>query len=212
MMKSRFLVLAAAIGLIAAPATAAVSISVVGAAALQGSFGMRVTFDGTVTNAYVQDNSPNNEADYHVTFRIRADGTVMADNATVQILRAFEETSGDNVFRINLYKRPVGAATPWAFHILPANSGGGFYPRISEGLRAGGDQFTVEWHKGASTTIRLYRNGNFRKDATGLNTNTFDIDYVRLGGGLGSTGGVATGFLDLDDFVSTRTCQFASCP
>lgn len=215
-MKLKGLAVLVVLLLAAAPVSAAVSITVTAAAALQGNFGMRVNFDGTVTNAYVQDNSPANEAEYHATFRIRADGMVMAPEATLQIFRAFEETSGANVFRLNLYRRPNGQATLWAFHILPARSaaaGGGFYPRIAEALRDGGDQFTVEWHKGTAATIRLYRNGNFRKKAENLNTNDFDIDYIRLGGGLGSTGGVASNgsFLDLDDFISTRTCQFASC-
>lgn len=207
-----FLVLA----LVSFPAMAALSLSVTNAAALQGAFGLRVSFDGTNTQAYVLDNSPNNEPEYHASFRIRADGMIMATDALIQIFRANEETSGSTVFRTVLHKRPSGAATPWAIQVLVARSagaGGGFYPRIAEGLRPGGDQFTIEWHKGTNATIRLYRNGQFRKKLENANTNDFDVDVVRLGAGMGSTGasGQAGSFLDLDDFISTRTCQFPNC-
>lgn len=201
----------------AGAAQADVSISVVNAAALQGSWGMRANFDGTNTNAYVQDNSPNNEADYFVTFRVRTDGMSMNNTTSINIFRAYEETSGSQAFRINIFRTNPGAAQDYALHVLPARdagSGGGFYPRLAAFVRGApsrplGDQFTIEWHKGASTTLNLYRNGTLNKTVSGLSTNDFDVDYVRLGA-LGNqiNNALAGSFLDLDDFISTRTPQF----
>jgi len=47
------------------------TVAVNGAAALQGSFGMQLSLDGSTNAAYVQDNSPNSETTYHAEFRVR---------------------------------------------------------------------------------------------------------------------------------------------
>lgn len=66
-MKSRIIAITAIMVLVIAGAGYADTLDVVGAAAMEGSFGLRVDHDNTST-AYVQDNSPNDESIYRYEF------------------------------------------------------------------------------------------------------------------------------------------------
>ncbi|MGB5390981.1 MAG: hypothetical protein WBP10_12450, partial [Thermoanaerobaculia bacterium] len=66
-MKSRIIAITAVMVLVIAGAGLADTLEVIGAAAMEGSFGLRVNHDNTST-AYVQDNSPNEESIYRYEF------------------------------------------------------------------------------------------------------------------------------------------------
>lgn len=203
---------------LAAPMNAATSISVVGAAALQGSFGMRVTYGGGGA-AYVQDNSPNAEAVYYALFRIRPDGITMNNSQGHQLMQAFvnDDASGTPAiaFRVNLFRNAPAAAQPWAIHVFPRKDDNTFYtPRLAVNLNASPQQVGVEFRAGTGSgdgIMRVYRDGSMRKEQTAIDNDTIRVGMVRFGAPA-SPDASATGFLDLDDFISTRTCPGITCP
>jgi hypothetical protein len=202
-----------------APASAVTSIGVVGAAALQGSFGMRVTYDGAGGAAYVQDNSPNAEAVYFALFRIRPDSVTMTNLNGHQVLQAFVNDAGTGTpafaFRVNLFRNAVGAAQPWAIHVFPRKDDNTFYtPRLAVNLNASPQQVGIEFRAGTGTgngIMRVYRDGSMRKEELNIDNDTLRVGMVRFGAPAAPDSS-ALGFLDLDDFVSTRTCPGIACP
>ncbi len=214
-------ILAFAAALLVAPAFAATTIGVNGGAAMQGSFGMQVNFDGAGGNAYVQDNSPNSESEYWVSLRLNDNSMVFnpaAATRSFQFLRAFtDEAATSTVFRINV----IDALTPGAnlrVFVLPTLDAGTFHPLGTEtfittsAAPPANNKFVFEWK--AATAVGAnngrmvtYRDGILRKQITNLDNDTIRVGMVRMGG-FGNTVSVDSGSsLYLDDFVSTRTAQ-----
>jgi hypothetical protein len=218
MTARRFLLTAATLLLSAGTANAVTSIGVVGAAALQGSFGMRVTYDAGGGAAYVQDNSPNAEAIYFAQFRIRVNSTNMGFLASQQIFRAFvDEAPSGTAFRVNLFRNPAGDAQEYAMQVFPFLDGGGtFAPRLAVNIQpdlVDGQQFAIEFRAGtgsANGIMRMYRDGTLRKTQTGLDNDTLRVGMVRFGAPAAPS--ATSGTVDLDDFISTRTCPGLPCP
>ncbi len=210
------------VGLLAAlPLAAATSLSVTAGAALQGSFGLQINFDGTGGNAYVQDNSPNNESEYWVSLRLNDNSVTFNPSAPVksfQFLRAFTDDAGSaTVFRINV----VDALTPGAnlrVFVLPVLDGGAFHPTGTEtfittsAAPPTNNKFLFEWKAATAPGANngrmvTYRDGILRKQITDLDNDTIRVGMVRMGG-FGNTVSVQSGsVLYLDDFISTRTAQ-----
>jgi len=225
MTARRLIVLTAALLLISAgAASAATSISVVGGAALQGSFGMRVAYDGAGGAAYVQDNSPNAEAVYFAQFRIRASDNAGNNKPTMvslgsqQIFRAFvDDVPSGTAFRVNLFRNPPGDAQEYAIQVFPFLDGGGtFAPRLAVNIQpdnVDGQQFAIEFRAGTGTAngiMRVYRDGTLRKTQTGIDNDTLRVGMVRFGAPAAPA--ATAGLLDVDDFISTRTCPGLPCP
>jgi len=191
---------------LALPALADTSVSVSGAAAIAGSFGMRASFDGGTGNAFVQDNSPACEGVYYAQFKVRNDNLVLADGQSHQIFRA--RMGGSTlVFRFNL-TNPVGPENRSTVQLIAAVDGGALTTRIGAFAQSQ-HRFTIEWKAatgpGANDGyIRLYKGATFIGEFANLDNDTLCIDDVELGafGGVDST---TTGFNDFDDFISTRS-------
>lgn len=220
MIKRAFFVLAAG-ALLVAPIHAATTLSVTAGAALQGNFGLQVNFDGTGGNAFVQDNSPNDETVYWVAVRINDHGVSFnpgAGTRSFQFLRAFtDESTTTTAFRINV----IDAITPGTnlrVFVLPTLNGGAFHPLGTETFITTSanpptnNKFVFEWTAatgpGANNgRMVTYRDGILRKQLTDLNNDTIRVGMIRMGG-FGNTVSVNNGsVLYLDDFVSTRTAQ-----
>lgn len=225
MKRTRWAVLAAMAVLVAGvavPANAAVSIAVNSSAALQGSFGMQVTFNNTTGDAYVQDNSPNNEAVYYASFRLRNDNVsgpmTLNSLKSVNIMNGYVDEPAGTVksFRVQLINTTVNTGNPeMAIQAFPGIDSpvGGFGPRAATFVKAGSHQYTVEVRTAASGVsadglIKIYRDAVLRNTKSGLQNFTAKTNMVRLGGLGGNNSQFANGLLDLDDFVSTRTAQF----
>jgi len=203
--------------LVVVPAFAATTVTVTGAAAIQGSFGMQVNYDGAGGAAYVQDNSPNAETVYFASWRMDPSNvTGMAELTTQQIFRGFinDDASGtpNTAFRVNLFKNLNSNPTsPYAIHVFPMLDTNVFFaPRIAVNAQTGAKHFTVEFRQGdgsANGIMRVYRDGVLRKEQLGLDNDNITVGMVRFGApaaGQAATGGA----LYLDDFISTRTPQF----
>lgn len=176
-------------------------ISVTPAAAMGtdgGTLGMQATVAGN-TPGYVTDNSPINESSYHARFYFNPNGTRTGN--TQQDIFNGRNAAGTVIFRIQ-YRR--------------TNAGGGTYQVRAGVLRAGGQSLTswftisnaahaieIDWQSAASATFRLYIDGQLRQTLSGLNTNAYRLDSIRLGPSAGLAN-VATGSEYFDAFVSKR--------
>jgi len=191
---------------------AATSISVLGAAAIQGSFGMRVSFSGG-GDAYVQDNSPSAEKNYYVSFRMNDDGMTLPNFDAITILRASgAEDGSDLAFQVKVINTiPNVGGTDYAIHVIPRLDTGANGVRVATFVKPGPHQYTVEFHAATADgandgIVKLYRDAILRKDRLDYNNDARGVGAVRFGAS-GVSAGV-TGSLDLDDFISTRTAQF----
>ncbi|MFN7941423.1 MAG: hypothetical protein U0X73_07470 [Thermoanaerobaculia bacterium] len=212
-MKLR-LVSALAVVLILSASTAfgATSIAVVGAAALEGSFGMRVTFSGG-GDAYVQDNSPNNEGAYFASFKMRDDALTLQNFDQFQVLRATGAEDGSNlVFQVKIINTiPNVGGTDYAIWVVPRLDDGSFGTRIATFVKPGTHTYTAEFHKSSAPgandgSCKIYRDSVLKMQNNTYDNDTKTVNAVRFGAiGVSAT---ATGVLDLDSFVSTRTPQF----
>lgn len=199
----------------------ATTLSVTAGAALQGSFGLQINFDGTGGNAFVQDNSPNSESEYWVAVRINDHNITFnpaASTKSFQFLRAFtDDAASATVFRINV----IDALTPGAnlrVFVLPTVDGGAFHPTGSEtfittsAAPPTNNKFLFEWKAATAPGANngrmvTYRDGILRKQITDLDNDTIRVGMIRMGG-FGNTVSVQNGsVLYLDDFISTRTAQ-----
>ena len=171
-------------------------ISVTGAAALQGSFGMQSVITGN-TPSYVTDNTPANESSYHARFYFDPNSTISSGSA--HDILAGRNTAGATILRVQ-YRR----------------TNGGLYQIRAGALRSTGLAYTnwftvsdaphaieIAWQSATNASFSLYIDGVLRQTRTGLNTNTRKLDSVRLGPSVGLTIGTS-GTEYFDSFVSTR--------
>jgi hypothetical protein len=211
-LATKAVVLLGAACLLAPAAQAATSLSVTGAAALEGSYGLNVAFDGAGGNAYVQDNSPSGETTYWFAFLVNDVNVTVNPGGSFQVIRAFtDDAATATAFRINILPPAAGQTNNKVF-VLPTLNGGGFHPTGSEtfitptGAPPDDDRFVFEWTSGAGTGVmRTYRDAILRKEILNLNNNTISVGMIRMGG-FGNTVSVAAGSnLRLDAFESYRS-------
>lgn len=186
-------------------------------AAMQGSFGMEVTFDGATAPAYVQDNSPNAETVYHVSFRAnRATfDPGAADSSSFYVLTAREgpdDAATANTIRFYVRRNPADLPN---FHARAiALQDDGTWRQVGCGNFGLNDQtYDIVWKAATAPgmnngVLTCLRNGV----APPSNTNvTMDNDTRRVTSvrfGFFQTLPLsqnANGSYYLDDFISTRT-------
>jgi len=168
-------------------------VSVIGPAAATGNFGMRV--DLGATQAYVQDNSPNSETYYYVRFSLNPSSVV---NGGFDVFRAMS-SGGDVVLAVE-------AVTGTGLQVR-ARLDDGNYQMLFTPLTPDWHIIELDWK--AATPGLFDGKLDWKVDGvavpglTTLDNDTGAIDFVRWGAmPLQAT---TSGFLDLDDFVSTRT-------
>ena len=169
-------------------------ITVTGAAALQGAFGMRALITGN-TPAYVRDDTPANETSYHARFYFHPNATVENGH---QIFVG-RNTVGTTIFRIEYRRTNAGVLQ---IRARVQRSGGqsstGWYT-ITNAAHA----IEIDWQSAASASFRLYIDGVLKQTLSGLNTSAYLLDSVRLGPS-GGLGGGSSGTEYFDSFVSNR--------
>lgn len=193
------------------------SIAVNATAALQGSFGMEVVFDGATAPAYVQDNSPNAETVYHVTFKANRASfdPGAADSSSFYVLTAREgpdAAATANTIRFYVRRNPADLT---AFHARAiALQDDGTWRQVGCGNFGLNNQtYDILWK--ASTApganngvLTCLRNGVAppSNSNTAMDNDTRRVDSVRFGFfqtlPLSQN---ANGSYYLDDFISTRT-------
>lgn len=208
----RFIAVAAFVLLVAASgAQAATSLAVNGTAALEGSYGLQVVFDGAGGDAYVQDNSPNNETRYVVQFRMNSQPMTMATSSNHQVLRAIQgDPSPTGVaFQVKIYRTAVGKE----LQVLARLDSGSFTNRIAVvGDSPANITYGVDWKASSAPGAndgfaKLYKNGTLRKELLNLDNDLQRVDMVRMGS-FGAVDTTTGGSLHLDAFESYRSTIF----
>ncbi len=179
-------------------------VSVTGAAARTGSFGMQAALAGTAFG-YATDDTPIAEPSYKARFYFNPNGALPVNNNSANGVTIFSGLNSGNaaVFQVQFRRQ---------------NTGGGTYQVRLSVQRAGGVTNTgwfnisnawhsieISWASGASTSASIYVDGILRQTLTGLNTSAFKVESVRLGPSVGALGASASGVMYFDDFVSRRT-------
>jgi hypothetical protein len=213
MSKSRFaiLVFAMATLLCAHAALANNTVAVTNAAALDGSFGLEVTMDGSTNNAHVRDLSPNDETTFRATFLFDANALTMTDGDWHFIATWRAEPGGPaghpsprNEMRL-LVRFRQGQTNPYKIRIVCRNDNGTWAQPGGHSLPLNGSsELTVEWQAGADGAgfCNFYRNGILRA------TTTLDNDQRTIGSSTLGVAGVdagTSGSSYWDRFESFRT-------
>jgi hypothetical protein len=175
--------------------TTGTGLSVTGAAARTGLYGMQAVIGGG-TGGYVTNGTPVLDAQYHARFYFNRNGTA-ANGSTLVIFQGVDAT-GLSLFQVQ-YRTSGG--TPQVRYGVRSGNGltfTGWQPILSTGW----NWIEIAWQAGASATASLTLNGTLYT-LTGLNTAVFRLDAVRLGPSANL--GNVTGTLYFDDFASTRT-------
>lgn len=199
-------------------ATASSTVTVIPGAAMEGSFGMRLTLDGAGGNAFVQDNSPTAESIYFASFNIRDNGCLPPNGQGFAVIRTWQNEGTPPttpVFRISFFNNAASSATQRVLYALAWQDNGLTVPVGSETFASppgNTPRFTYEWKAatapGANNGyLKTYKNAVLRKTIANIDNDTQSIGVIRMGG-MGNTGATAACSLDFDAFVSTRTPQF----
>ena len=119
----RVLSLLGAAALISMAASANTSLAVTNAAAIDGNFGLEVIFDGTTTNAFVEDQTPADESTYNVEFKLRANNlTILAANDATSRHEVFAGRFPANLIRMEIHCR-LAPGGPGTGNCGPGNDG-----------------------------------------------------------------------------------------
>lgn len=182
------------------------SLSVTNDAAIGGSaYGLKVQMTDQ-NNCFVQDDSPNAEKDYYVTFNLR-NNLSMAPGTAHILFRA--RTPGVPAVFLAQAVRDFGGN--YVIYVVGYHDNGAFTPALAEFITTQ-HRITLEWHAASAPgandgSLRLYKGGNLRGEITNIDNDQLQVDFVQLGafGGIDAT---TTGEMHFDEFVSTRTPQF----
>ena len=215
----RVLSLLAAAALISMAASANTSLDVTNAAALDGNFGLEVIFDGTTTNAFVEDQTPSDETTYNVEFKLQANnlGIAVANDATSRH-EVFAGRFPANLIRMEIHCR-VAPGGPGTGNCGAGNDGqwrAKAYARKDNNtwkfcgqvgfVPTAGTTYAIEWVQGdggANGSIRFLKNGSEVRLCNNIDNDDRGINAGRMG----ATGRVDTGTSGtsyMDSFVSTR--------
>ena len=174
---------------------AANRLKVVGAAALNGTRGLRVTL-AAATQAYVADTSPNAEAAYRARFLFNP-RTSKTAGAAVDLF-AGRTATGTTLFSVQYRRTAAGALQLRAVARVATRQRAGAWVTISNRSHA----IEISWRAALRGGLTLIVDGRNRGSVAG-DTRSFRLDEVRLGASSGVTAR-ASGRFDLDRFSSSR--------
>lgn len=200
--------------MLVAGTSAASSIAVTGAAAIEGSYGLAVTMDGVSDNAFVQDETPNNETVYRATFKFHrntlafagAPNTAASSHA---IFKAWDmdQPAGSQRQHIVLGLR-LNASSALRLWAKATDAGGGdvFTELGLPGLAGNPVTITVQFDQAAGTLQVCRKNltGVFLCGTMNHNAGAHNVDQVNLGV-TGAADTSTSGTYWIDSFESYRT-------
>lgn len=199
-MMKKVILFASALMIVAGMASAA-SLAVVPAAAYDGTYGLRVTLDST-SNAFVQDNSPNDETVYRVSFKVR-NNLVMSNGTAHNMFRA--RMVGKPIFQVQAARDYAGNYVVYALAYKDDGTVTGAFATFLNTNNSLTFEWTAATAPGANDgTFRMYKGTNLRGELTGIDNDTHAIAMVQMGafGGIDAT---TSGTMDFDSFESFRS-------
>lgn len=171
--------------------------TITAAAALAGSTrGMQAVITGN-TPSYVVDNTPTNEASYHARFYFNPNGTTTGTSQ--HEIFVGRNSGGTTIFRVQYRRTSAGVYQIRARVLRSGGTTSTSWYTITNASHA----IEIAWQSGSSAPFSLYIDGVLKQTLSGLNTNSYKLDSVRLGpsNGLNSS---MSGTEYYDEFVSTR--------
>lgn len=200
------------LGLLAvAPAQAANSIAVTAGAAIEGSFGLHVTLDGTSTDAYVRSDHPTDEKTFTARFWVEPNalGSLTGGNS-IRFLIASTEGCCQQV--IGFISKSAGTGN---FRIITwlRNDGGTFQLGGNTFLTSGATpvaaQVEITWTAATAPaanngSIFVSVNGGTPNGRSDIDNDTLEVDSVRVGAHVGGNPSAASGSWDFDSYESFR--------
>jgi hypothetical protein len=202
------------LGLLLTLPVQAAEVAVTTAAARVGTYGLEVTYDDT-SQAYLVDNSPNDETRYIARFWININDLSMLPCNDMQIFRGRQQQPAPfNVFTLHIY-RTCSDQGDFSYVLIP------LVLQDNGQYKLGSAEFTIPFRNHVITVdwkassgpgandgfFRLYKGPNLRVNMTGLDNDTFGIDQVHMGGVVSIDEGT-TGSIYLDEFESSRVPLF----
>ncbi len=214
----------------AAPAKAANTLTVTGAAALEGSFGLSINIDGAsnLNDTYVVTSHPTGETTYNIEFRVAPGSLTMDASAGLKffLLGDIRKATPDrNFYFIYMMKQMDGW---WSLQANTRQDNGSFpawqvpvkicHPTnpalLCSSIGTDGVLFRYEWV--ASTgpgmnngSLKVYRDGILARTFSGLDNDTQTVEEgwfgaIFMSNGTHNGGAAANGSMFFDSFVSTR--------
>lgn len=183
------------------------TVAVVFGAANDGGFGMRINVTDTVPT-YVRTDIPNDETRYRARFYFRLDGLNLPEGASVRIFSA--NKINDDV-QLELILEQTGGETllSWSARV----DGGGAVAASTPQkvvVGAGYHRVEIDWLAGVGTGyLALWYDEAFLVGLRDLDNDQGRVDYAMLGCLAGLNPSIS-GFIDLDDFQSQRTCYIGA--
>lgn len=195
-------------------------------AAVEGNYGLELTFDGGTNNFFVLDQSPNAETTYRASFWLE-EGTLQITNCgpfcstQFMMLAAQQVTDGKTVLRIIVGRMVTDDATGerhlYRFSVKNDNDDFLYVGGIILNGAVVRKHVTLEWQVGdpgvANGVARLYTSNdggtpNLQGQISYQNSN-YQIDQIAIGGiaGLGdqASDSLTNGTVFIDSFESYRT-------
>jgi hypothetical protein len=191
------------------------SLEVTSDAAIEGNYGLRVHIDqGTLTEAYVQSDHPQTESHFRVGVWVDARNLDQPISPRVNKCFVFMKLYSNNQTKQHTFVYICRNNEDTAYRVCVNTKrdnntfnwvGGTFLQNDSTGPRF----VEVEWQAADpgqnNGFVKLYRDGVMKKQATGLDNDSWNVDRVRMGvPPLPRMGDLVQGSFDLDSYVSTR--------
>jgi len=218
--------LATLAGLLLATTAFANSLAATTAAAVEGTYGLELTYDGAANNFFVLDQSPDAEKTYRASFWIE-EGTLQMTNCgptcstQFMLLAAQQATNGKTVLRIIVGRMVTDDGTGerhlYRFSVKNDNDNFLYVGGIILNGAVVRKHVTIEWQSGdpgvANGVARLYTSNdggtpNLQGELFYQNS-LYQIDQISIGGiaGLGdqASDSLTNGTLHFDSFESYRT-------
>lgn len=218
-MRTKLTFAALALALFAAPAYAANSLGVTNAAALNGtSFGLQVNVDGSNNDVFVSDFSPSGEDTYTYTFWIHPGNLDLDQDTALRIIAVGDENAAIGQHILHFLRRDYACNPPngcWILNTWTRQDTGG-YQFFTSGIFISfyepqfrvPTQFRVEFSAGTGNNgvLRITRLTGTQvvREVTTRDTDTINVDNIRIGALAGSGVNGNSGAYYFDEFVSTR--------
>ena len=170
-------------------------ISVSGAAAMQGSFGMEVVLSPGI-QGFVTDNTPTALTSYNARFQFNPNAARTVNG--VETIFAGQNAGGTTIFSIE-YRRPNPGSNPQIRATVLRQ--GGTTRTNWVNLANAPQVIDIVWESGTATSLRLYVDGVQRQVRNNLNTSAYQLESVNLG----PSAGLVNGTQYFDSFTSKRS-------
>ena len=170
--------------------------------ALEGGDCLAALIDDA-TNIYVNDTTPTDETDYQTRFLFDPNGLTMANGDELDLFLLRDDGVGTVAAKVSLH---YDTTNGYEIRLQVNNDGGtGAFTNwhtIDDDVH----EIVVEWWASSSAgaddgTVRLWIDGVLKQTLTGIDSDTRQVDYTRLGATQGIDAS-ASGTLYFDDYAS----------